>query len=96
MIDEVVHNSNKLRGIQLIMVTVADSIASIHFKQSFKLERFPNIIILRDTNFQFEKLFGTSLIPTFFVYKKELLLKKIIGETTLEYLINDNRNFKIF
>ena len=57
------------------------------FYSEYHLDSIPSIIILRDSKYEFDKIFGTSVIPAFLVYKNKKLLKKILGETSLNYLI---------
>ena len=58
------------------------------FNSDYKLSLLPNIIILRDTNYQFQKIFGTGVVPSFFIYEHNKFVKKVIGETMIDNLIN--------
>ncbi len=80
--------ADSLKNIKIIMVTNADSATTVKFVTDFKLNSLSNIIVLRDTKFAFFKLFGSSVVPSFFVYKNQTLLKKISGETKIENLFN--------
>ena len=84
-----VRNAKKLATVQLIMVTIADSASVENFKKMYRLGLLNQIVFLRDTKFQFEQLFGTSVVPSFFVYKKGKLLKKVTGETTVDNLLRE-------
>ena len=88
MASEFLKDSQKLKDVQLLMITSADSASAAKFNSDYKLSLLPNIIILRDTNYQFQKTFGTGVVPSFFIYEHNKLVKKVIGETTIENLIN--------
>jgi len=70
------------------MITIADSNSVARFTRDYQLNRMTNIILLRDTKFQFYKIFGTASVPSFFIYENQKLVKKIIGETKIETLLN--------
>jgi thiol-disulfide isomerase/thioredoxin len=88
MAGEFIKDSQKLKDIQILMITSADSASVAKFNSDYKLSLLPNIIILRDTNYQFQKIFGTGVLPSFFMYEQNKLVKKIIGETIINNLIN--------
>ena len=88
MAGQFVKDSQKLNDIQILMITSADSLSAAKFNSDYKLSLLPNIIILRDTNYQFQKTFGTGVVPSFFIYEHNKLVKKVIGETIIENLIN--------
>lgn len=79
----------QLKSITILMVTEADSSATAKFYNNYQLSQMPNIIVMRDTKFQFPAIFGTGVVPSFFVYKKQKLIKKIIGETKIENLLSE-------
>jgi thiol-disulfide isomerase/thioredoxin len=88
MADEFLKDSQKLKDVQILMITSADSASAAKFISDYKLSLLPNIIILRDTNYQFQKTFGTGVVPSFFIYEQNKLVKKVIGETIIDNLIN--------
>lgn len=88
MATEYLKNKTQLKNINIIMVTVADSSSVAKFSNDYQLNTLPNIILLRDTKFQFYKIFGTATVPSFFIYENQKLVKKIIGETKIENIIN--------
>ena len=88
MAGEFLKNSQKIKDIQILMITSADSASAAKFNRDYKLSLLPNIIILRDTNYQFQKTFGTGVVPSFFIYEHNNLVKKVIGETKIENLVN--------
>lgn len=88
MTGEFLKDSQKIKDIQILMITSADSLSAAKFNSDYKLSLLPNIIILRDTNYQFQKTFGTGVVPSFFIYEQNKLVKKVIGETIIDNLIN--------
>lgn len=80
-------NKEQLKDATILMVTVADSTSVAKFSKEYQLNTMPNIALLRDTKYQFEKIFGTSVVPSFFIYQNNKLIKKIIGETKIENLL---------
>ncbi len=88
MANKYIKDSQKLKDIQILMVTSADSLATVKFNNDYKLSLLPNVVILRDTNYQFQRIFGTGIVPSFFIYEHNKLVKKIIGETKIDNLIN--------
>lgn len=88
MAGEFIKDSQKLKDVQILMITSADSASAAKFNSDYKLSLLPNIIILRDTNYQFQKTFGTGVVPSFFIYEQNKLVKKVIGETIIDNLIN--------
>jgi len=85
---EFLKDSQKIKNVQILMITSADSASVAKFNSDYKLSLLPNIFILRDTNYQFQKIFGTGVVPSFFMYEQNKLVKKIIGETIIDNLIN--------
>ena len=81
-------HKKKLKDIAILMVTIADSNSIVKFNKDYQLHTLPNVILLRDTKFQFYKTFGTASVPSFFIYEHQKLVKKIIGETKIENLID--------
>lgn len=88
MAGEFIKDSQKLKDVQILMITSADSTSVAKFNSDYKLSLLSNIIILRDTNYQFHKKFGTGVVPSFFIYEQNKLIKKVIGETIIDNLIN--------
>ena len=88
MAGEFIKDSQKLKDVQILMITSADSASAAKFNSDYKLSLLPNIIILRDTNYQFQKIFGTGVVPSFFIYEHNKFVKKVIGETLIDNLIN--------
>lgn len=86
MAGKFIKDSQKIKDLQILMITSSDSSSTKKFSSDYKLSLLPNIVILRDTNYQFQKTFGTAVSPSFFIYRDNILYKKIIGETRIENL----------
>jgi hypothetical protein len=79
---------NKLTHTQILMITIAGNGSINSYKKELKLDSLNHLIILRDPYGNFPRIFGTSVVPSFFIYGKHRLIKKIIGETKFENLIS--------
>jgi hypothetical protein len=88
MAGEFIKDSIKLKNVQILMITTADTASTAKFNNDYKLSLLSNIKVLRDTNYQFQKLFSTGIVPSFFIFENKVLVKKIIGETNIENLTN--------
>ena len=82
------NNKDNLKNVSIIMISYADSATVSRFYDSNGLKNLPNVVVLRDPCFKFYKTFGTSAVPSFFIYNNKRLVKKIIGETKIENLLN--------
>lgn len=88
MAGEIKKNKEKLSKHQLLLVTTADSIAVDKFNKTYGLNELPNLVLLRDTRYQFVPVFGSHIIPSFFVYDNDhRLVKKTTGETKIDNLL---------
>ncbi len=76
-----------LKNMSIIMISHSDSATVSRFYNSYGLKKLPNVVVLKDPMFTFYKIFGTEAIPSFFVYNHQQLVKKIIGETKIENLL---------
>lgn len=89
MAQNFVKNKEKLKGIEIFMVTpFGDSSAVAQFGNTYELNTLSNVHLLLDTKADFFKIFGTSLVPSFYIYKNNKLVKSIKGETKIENLLN--------
>jgi len=88
MATQYIKNQQKLKNATILMITTADSISTTKFYKDYQLNRLPNIVMLRDPQYKFYKIFGTGVVPSFFLYKDKVLVKKIIGETKIDNLLN--------
>jgi len=89
MATQFLKNKEQLKDVSILMVTIGDSSSIDKFSKDYQLYTLPNIVLLRDTKFQFYKIFGTATVPSFFVYEYQKLVKKIIGETKIENLLSE-------
>jgi thiol-disulfide isomerase/thioredoxin len=81
-------NKIKMLKVTLLMITSSDSASVIKFKMDFQLSTMPNIILLRDTDNSFFKIFGTANVPSFYIYDDRKFVKQIIGETEIDNILN--------
>jgi thiol-disulfide isomerase/thioredoxin len=89
MAESFVKNKEKIQGTEIIMITpFADSSSAARFAQTYHLNSLKNVHLLLDTKAAFFKIFGSSLVPSFYVYKNNKLVKTIKGETRIENLLN--------
>ncbi|MGB8194411.1 MAG: redoxin domain-containing protein [Chitinophagaceae bacterium] len=88
MAGELVKNSEQFTKHQVLMVTTADSVAVDNFIKTYQLNKLSNVVLLRDTHYQFASTFGARIIPSFFIYDEHRkLVKKFTGETKIENLL---------
>lgn len=89
MAQSIVKNKEKLKDEEIIMVTpFGDSSSVKKFALNYGLNSLSNVHLLLDTHADFFKIFGSSLVPSFYVYKNNKLIKSIKGETKIENLLN--------
>lgn len=88
MTEQISKNIDSFYSVMIIMVTSADSASTNRFCNDYHLDKFKNIVVLRDIKNQFHNYFGTVTSPTFFIYNDGILAKKIIGETKIENIIH--------
>ena len=82
-------HAGELNKLQILMVTIADSATTKLFAQTYKLDSIPAITILLDNKRTFASTFGTTMLPSFFIYKNGQLISKYFGETKMETLLKD-------
>jgi thiol-disulfide isomerase/thioredoxin len=71
----------------IILMVTSDQIDNVkQFGFKYHLNAINNVVLLRDPQFQFQKIFGTAFVPSFLIYKNQKLVNKIIGETKFENL----------
>jgi hypothetical protein len=87
LIADIIKNRSKLYNSHIILVSNAPLKDVIAFKSYYQLDSLPFFSISIDTAFLFQKTFGHSETPSFFVYQNKKLVKKIIGETKIENLL---------
>ncbi len=82
-------NRDSIKNIQILMVTEESAIKINSFYSEYHLDSVPSLVILRDSKYDFDKIFGTSVIPTYLVYNNKRLLRTISGEASLNYIIGE-------
>jgi len=83
------------RSVQMIWISAADSSSIRHFAQEQQLDKQPNVQWMSDTADVFHHTFGSSSVPSVWIYGKAgQLLKHYQGETKpsalLKYLNNES------
>ncbi len=59
------------------------------FAEEYQLSGLPNLHVLADEQNRFKELFGTSMVPSIFIYDKDQkLIKHFKGETKTEAILN--------
>jgi len=81
-------NRNRFNNTFVIMVTGADSAITARFSTDYKMNELPNLVIVRDPQTRFPGLFGSSAIPSFFIYSHQRLVKQFFGETKVDNLLS--------
>jgi peroxiredoxin len=84
---EYITNRSKLNNTQIIMVS-ADDIKDINqFYIENNLYSLPMITLLWDSEDTFQNVFGSSIAPSFFIYRDKKMVKKVVGETKFQNLM---------
>ncbi|MBH2003721.1 MAG: redoxin domain-containing protein [Sphingobacteriia bacterium] len=78
-----------IKDMQIFMISQESALDIRRFSTEYHLDSIPSIVLLRDAKYEFENIFGTSIIPSFFVYRNKKLTKKVLGETDLSHLIGE-------
>ncbi|MGF7230284.1 peroxiredoxin family protein [Arachidicoccus sp.] len=90
MAQSIVKNKTRLQGAEILMVTpFGDSSSVAQFAKTYGLDSLSNVHLLLDTKDEFYNIFGSSLVPSFYVYKNNRLVKSIKGETRIDNLLAD-------
>jgi hypothetical protein len=91
MTSQFLSHYSDLRDITLLMVSFCDDPQLRAFYTQYKLQDYPNIVVLRDQTLSFGQIFGLSAVPGFLVYQDKTLLNKISGEIDFKKLIDNDR-----
>jgi thiol-disulfide isomerase/thioredoxin len=78
-------------GTTIILVSDADPDSIRKFLNRFNYSDYPSVIPLADTSYLFGDIFGSEIVPSNYIYDKELELVKVLHgevktETILKYL----------
>jgi hypothetical protein len=71
------------------MITSATVEKTKRFADSVQLSQLENVMVISDTASVFIKTFGTVSVPSFYVYKNGVLLRKHSGERSIAYLVKE-------
>jgi hypothetical protein len=90
-ISEIVRSNIPDTAILIIMVSSADSGRVKNYLDQFDISHHPGIIPLVDSNYSFGEIFGRDIVPSNYIYNKELNLVKVMygevkPETIIKYL----------
>ncbi|HUW93121.1 MAG TPA: TlpA disulfide reductase family protein [Bacteroidales bacterium] len=82
-------------NLKVVLVSYACRTRIKEFMQQFNTERDTLLWVLSDTSLAFREIFGTEIIPSNFIYDKNLELVKVLKgeirtETILKYLRSDH------
>ncbi|MFT4202380.1 MAG: hypothetical protein QM610_00565 [Chitinophagaceae bacterium] len=89
MAQAMVRHKEAIKDVQFVMVTpFGDSASVATFAHGYHLDSLSNVQLLLDGKVQFPSLFGSSLVPSFYVYNHNRLVKSIKGETRIENLLH--------
>ena len=84
-ITEILNSNIPVSGINVIMVSSADTDSIRKLFTKFDLSEFPSIIPLVDTSYIFGDIFGSDIVPSNYIYDKKLdLVKVLYGEVKME------------
>ena len=73
----------------IIMISSANADSLRKFFIQLNIDRYPQVIPLIDTTYQFGDIFGSDISPSIFIYDKELkLIKVFYGEVKTEAILN--------
>lgn len=82
-------HASQLRTANVLMITPDQSVRRLtDFATENHLWELDNFEILLDSNNTFETHFGTTVIPSVFIYRNGSLIKKYIGETKIEAILS--------
>jgi thiol-disulfide isomerase/thioredoxin len=90
-ISELLKSDIPASGTSIILVSGADPESIKQFLNPFNYSDYPSVIALADTSYSFGDIFGSEIIPSNYIYNKELELVKVLHgevktETILKYL----------
>jgi thiol-disulfide isomerase/thioredoxin len=90
-ITEILNSNIPVSGTLVLMVSSADTDSIRKLLSQFDLSDYPAIIPLVDTSYIFGDIFGSDVVPSNYIYDKQLDLVKVLQgevktETILKYL----------
>lgn len=82
-----VKNMSRLKDVQILMISYFPLSEIRQFYNTYKLGRFSNITVTRDTKFYFPTFFQVRNFPSYYIYDKKWNFKKFLeGDVTIETL----------
>lgn len=87
MIVELFRERSLLENVRWLMVTTSTVEKTRRFTESMKIAQLPSVTVLNDTASFITKTFGAVSVPSFFVYKEGMLIRKHTGECSVAYLV---------
>jgi hypothetical protein len=90
-ISEILKSNIPLSGTSIILVSSAPPDSIRKFLNNFNYSGYPDVIPLMDPSYRFEDIFGSDIVPSNYIYDKDLELVKVLHgevktETILKYL----------
>jgi hypothetical protein len=90
-IKEIFSSTIPASGVRVIMVSNADADSIKKMLLPYDLAEYPSVITLADTSYSFGEIFGSNMVPSSYIYDKDLELVKVLygevkTETILKYL----------
>jgi hypothetical protein len=90
-ISEILKSNIPSSGTTIILVSSAHRDSLKSYLKQFNYSAYPSVIPLADTSYIFADIFGTDIVPSNYIYDKELALIKVLHgevktETILKYL----------
>jgi len=84
-ISEILKSDIPFSNTWIILVSDADPDSMKKFLDQFNYSNYPSVIALSDTSYSFGDIFGSEIIPSNYIYNKELELVKVLhGEAKTE------------
>jgi len=87
MARQYVRDSNKLKNVQIMMVTSSIRQLAVKFINDYEIKRLSNVNVVIDTNYQFQQIFKKGVVPSFFIYEKDQLVNQLIGDVKIDLLL---------
>lgn len=83
-----VRNMDKLKDVQIIMVTYQPYDEMFTYYREYQLWRYPNITVGRDSQFFFPSFFKIRNFPSFYIYDKKGDFKEFLeGDVGIDALL---------
>lgn len=83
-----IRHMDKLKDVQILMVTYLPYNEMMDFYNNYKLNRFPNITVARDAAFFFPVYFKVKNFPSFYIYDKKRNFKEFLeGDVAIDKIL---------